>query len=67
MKDSLDDTNNDDIYLPTYLSIYTHVYRYIHISDCFDFRILYVCIGRLKCGHHLEDLDVSGRINHHIP
>jgi len=27
----------------------------------------YVCIGRLKCGHHLEDLDVSGGINRHIP
>jgi len=32
-----------------------------------DFRISYVCVGHLKCGHHLEDLEVSGRIDHHIP
>ena len=37
------------------------------MSDCLDFRLSYVCTGRLKCTHHLENLNVGGRINHHIP
>jgi hypothetical protein len=43
------------------------IYIYIYTQGCLDFRMSHICIGRPKCAHHLENVDVSGRTNYHIP